>query len=250
MSGHSKWSTIKHKKGAEDKRRGKLFTKLSRAIIVAAKEGGPDPEANATLAAAIAKARSYSMPKDNIERAVQRAGGGGEGSDAYEPVSYEGYGPDGVAIIVDALTDNRNRTAADVRSIFSKHNSSLGTPGSVAWQFERKGVILVPAGGVDEDELVLAAADAGAEDVEPDGDTWQVTTDAADLATVRDALEAAGIPIVSAELTLVPKNTVALGEDGARKLLRLIDALEENDDVQDVYANFDIPDAVLEAVAG
>jgi YebC/PmpR family DNA-binding regulatory protein len=250
VSGHSKWSTIKHKKGAEDKRRGKLFTKLSRAIIVAAKEGGPDPEANATLAAAIAKARSYSMPKDNIERAVQRATGGGEGSDAYEPVSYEGYGPDGVAIIVEALTDNRNRTAADVRSIFSKHNSSLGTPGSVAWQFERKGVILVPAGGVDEDELVLAAADAGAEDVEPDGDTWQVTTDAADLATVRDALEAAGIPIASAELTLVPKNTVALGEDGARKLLRLIDALEENDDVQDVYANFDIPDAVLEAVAG
>ncbi|MGZ4430426.1 MAG: YebC/PmpR family DNA-binding transcriptional regulator [Gaiellales bacterium] len=250
MSGHSKWSTIKHKKGAEDKKRGKLFTKLSRAIIVAAKEGGPDPEANATLAAAIAKARSYSMPKDNIERAVQRATGGGEGSDAYEAISYEGYGPEGVAIIVEALTDNRNRTAADVRSIFSKHNSSLGTPGSVAWQFERKGVILVPAEGVDEDELVLAAADAGAEDVEQDGDTWQVTTDAADLASVRDALEAAGIPIASAELTLVPKNTVALDEDGARKLLRLIDALEEQDDVQDVYANFDIPDAVLEAVAG
>ena len=145
MSGHSKWSTIKHKKGAEDKKRGKLFTKLSRAIIVAAKEGGADPAANASLAAAIAKARSYSMPKDNIERAVQRGAGGGEGSDAYDAIVYEGYGPEGVAIIVEALTDNRNRTAADVRSIFAKHNASLGTPGSVAWQFERKGVVLVPA---------------------------------------------------------------------------------------------------------
>ncbi len=250
MSGHSKWSTIKHKKGAEDKKRGKLFTKLSRAIIVAAKEGGPDPEANATLAAAIAKARSYSMPKDNIERAVQRGAGTGEGADAYESITYEGYGPDGVAIIVEALTDNRNRTAADVRSIFSKHNASLGTPGSVAWQFERKGVILVPVAEVDEDDIVMAAADAGAEDASLDGDVWQVTTDAADLAVVRDALEAAEVPVQSAELTMVPKNTVALDEDGARKLLRLVDALEDNDDVQDVYANFDIPDAVLEAVAG
>ena len=250
MSGHSKWSTIKHKKGAEDKKRGKLFTKLSRAIIVAAKEGGPDPEANATLAAAIAKARSYSMPKDNIERAVQRGAGTGEGADAYESITYEGYGPDGVAIIVEALTDNRNRTAADVRSIFSKHNASLGTPGSVAWQFERKGVILVPVAEVDEDDIVMAAADAGAEDASLDGDVWRVTTDAADLAVVRDALEAAEVPVQSAELTMVPKNTVALEEDGARKLLRLVDALEDNDDVQDVYANFDIPDAVLEAVAG
>jgi YebC/PmpR family DNA-binding regulatory protein len=250
MSGHSKWSTIKHKKGASDKKRGQLFTKLSRAIIVAAKEGGADPSANAALAAAIAKARSYSMPKDNIERAVQRGAGGGEGSDAYDAITYEGYGPDGVAIIVEALTDNRNRTAADVRAIFSKHNASLGTPGSVAWQFERKGVVLVAADGVDEEELMLQAADAGAEDIERDGEVWQVTTDAADLATVRDALEAAGLPITSAELTLVPKNTVALDEDGARKLLRLIDALEEQDDVQDVHANFDIPDAVLEAVAG
>jgi YebC/PmpR family DNA-binding regulatory protein len=250
MSGHSKWSTIKHKKGAEDKKRGKLFTKLSRAIIVAAKEGGPDPDSNATLAAAIAKARSYSMPKDNIERAVQRGAGTGEGADAYEAVTYEGYGPDGVAIIVEALTDNRNRTAADVRSIFAKHNSSLGTPGSVAWQFERKGMILVPTAEVDEDDIVLAAADAGAEDASLEGDVWSVTTDAAELAVVRDALEAGGIPVQAAELTMVPKNTVALEEDGARKLLRLVDALEDNDDVQDVYANFDIPDAVLEAVAG
>jgi YebC/PmpR family DNA-binding regulatory protein len=250
MSGHSKWSTIKHKKGAEDKKRGKLFTKLSRAIIVAAKEGGPDPDSNATLANAIAKARSYSMPKDNIERAITRATGAGEGSDAYEAIVYEGYGPEGVAIIVEALTDNRNRTAADVRSIFGKHNSSLGTPGSVAWQFERKGVILIGGEGVDEDDIVLGAADAGAEDASLDGDTWQVTTDASQLAAARDSLEAAGFEITSAELTLVPKNTVALEEDGARKLLKLIDALEENDDVQDVYANFDIPDAVLESVAG
>jgi YebC/PmpR family DNA-binding regulatory protein len=231
MSGHSKWSTIKHKKGAEDKKRGKLFTKLSRAIIVAAKEGGSDPAANASLAAAIAKARSYSMPKDNIERAVQRGAGSGEGTDAYDAITYEGYGPEGVAIIVEALTDNRNRTAADVRAIFSKHNASLGTPGSVAWQFERKGVVLVSSDQLDEDEMVLQAADAGAEDAQLDGDVWQVTTDAGDLA-------------------VVPKNTVALDEDAARKLLRLIDALEDNDDVQDVYANFDIPDAVLEAVAG
>jgi YebC/PmpR family DNA-binding regulatory protein len=250
MSGHSKWSTIKHKKGAEDKRRGQLFTKLSRAIIVAAKEGGPDPDANATLAAAIAKARSYSMPKDNIERAIARATGGGEGSDAYEAVTYEGYGPEGVAIIVEALTDNRNRTAADVRSMFSRSNSSLGTPGSVAWQFERKGVILVPAAEASEDDVVLAAADAGAEDVTQDESSWQVTTPPTDLAAVRDALDAAGIPITSAELTMVPKTTVELDEGGARQLLRLIDSLEDLDDVQEVHANFDIPEAVLEAVAG
>jgi YebC/PmpR family DNA-binding regulatory protein len=250
MSGHSKWSTIKHKKGAEDKRRGQLFTKLSRAIIVAAKEGGPDPEANATLAAAIAKARSYSMPKDNIERAIARATGGGEGSDAYEAVTYEGYGPEGVAIIVEALTDNRNRTAADVRSMFTRSHSSLGTPGSVAWQFERKGVILVPAAQASEDDVVLAAADAGAEDVSEDESSWQVTTPPTDLAAVRDALEAAGIPITSAELTMVPKSTVELDSSGARQLLRLIDSLEDLDDVQEVHANFDIPEAVLEAVAG
>jgi YebC/PmpR family DNA-binding regulatory protein len=250
VSGHSKWSTIKRKKGAEDARRGKLFTKLSRAIILAAREGGPDPAANAALANAVTKARSYSMPKDNIERAIARATGGGEASDAFEAVTYEGYGPDGVAIIVEALTDNRNRTAADVRSIFSKHNSSLGAPGSVAWQFERRGVILLPADGVEEDDVVLTAADAGAEDAAVDGDSWQVTTAPTDLASVRDALEASGLEIASAELTMVPKNTVELDTDGARRLLRLIDALEDQDDVQDVYANFDIPDAVLEAVAG
>jgi YebC/PmpR family DNA-binding regulatory protein len=250
VSGHSKWSTIKRKKGAEDARRGKLFTKLSRAIILAARDGGPDPEANATLATAIAKARSYSMPKDTIERAVARGAGGGEDSDSYEAIAYEGYGPDGVAILVEALTDNRNRTAADVRSIFAKHNSSLGTPGSVAWQFERKGVIMVPAEGVSEDDILLAAADAGAEDASAEGDSWQVSTAPTELGAVRDALEQAGLHIDSAELTMVPKSTVALQADGARRVLRLIDALEDLDDVQDVYANFDIPDAVLEAVAG
>ena len=250
MSGHSKWSTIKHKKGAEDKRRGALFTKLSRAIIVAAKEGGPDPAGNAALATAVAKARSYSMPKDNIERAIQRATGGGEGADAYESITYEGYGPDGVAIIVEALTDNRNRTAADVRSMFSKHGASLGAPGSVAWQFHRSGVILLPAEGVSEDDLLLTAADAGAENIERDGENWEVTTDPAALAAVRDALEAAGFALASAELTLLPDNTVELDEAAARRVLRLVDALEDHDDIQDVYANFDIPDAVLEAVAG
>jgi len=250
MSGHSKWSTIKRRKGAEDAKRGKLFTKLSRAIILAAREGGPEIETNAALAAAVAKARSYSMPKDNIERAIARATGGGEGSDAYESITYEGYGPDDVAIIVEALTDNRNRTAADVRSVFTKYHSSLGAPGSVAWQFDRKGVIQIPAEGTTEDDVVLGAADAGAEDAALDGEVWQVTTAPTELAAVRDALEANGLQVESAELRLVPRNTIGLDEDGARKLLRLIDGLEDLDDVQDVYANFDIPDAVLEAVAG
>jgi YebC/PmpR family DNA-binding regulatory protein len=250
VSGHSKWSTIKRRKGAEDAKRGKLFTKLSRAIILAAREGGPEIETNAALAAAVAKARSYSMPKDNIERAIARATGGGEGSDAYESITYEGYGPDGVAIIVEALTDNRNRTAADVRSVFTKYHSSLGAPGSVAWQFDRKGVIQIPAEGTTEDDVVLGAADAGAEDAALDGEVWQVTTAPTELAAVRDALEANGLQVESAELRLVPRNTIGLDEDGARKLLRLIDGLEDLDDVQDVYANFDIPDAVLEAVAG
>ena len=250
MSGHSKWSTIKHKKGAEDKQRGKLFTKLSRAIIVAARRAGPIPPPTRPLPPPSPRPASYSMPKDNIERAIARATGGGEGSDAYEAITYEGYGPEGVAIIVEALTDNRNRTAADVRSIFAKHNSALGTPGSVAWQFERKGVILVPAEGVSEDDMVLAAAEAGAEDVEPRR-RHLAGHHRADRAGCR-ARRARGRRgrDDSAELTLVPANTVALDEDAARKLLRLIDALEDQDDVQDVYANFDIPEAVLEAVAG
>ena len=249
MSGHSKWATIKRKKGAADAKRGQLFSKLSRAIIVAAKEGGPDPAANGTLAAAIQKARDNSMPKENVERAVQKGAGGGDGA-AYEAIVYEGYGPGGVAIICQILTDNRNRTAADVRFIFTKNGGSLGTPGSVAWQFDRKGVIMVDGDDLDEDVLMEAALEAGAEDIVEDGSQWQVTTDPVDFAGVRQALEDAGIPYLSADLTLLPKTTVQPDEKEARQLLRLIDLLEENDDVQDVYANFDISEEVLEAVAG
>src|SRR6184192_936486 len=250
MSGHSKWSSIKHKKGAADAKRGKLFSKLSRAIIVAAKEGGGDPATNLALANAIEKARSYSMPKDNIERAIARGSGADADAGAFEEVVYEGYGPDGVAVLVEALTDNRNRTASDVRHAFAKHGGSLGATGAVAWQFERRGVVIVPAEGVDEDELFLAAADAGAEDVERDGDVFQVTSAQEALAAVREAIEAAGFTVDSAELSMVPKTTVAVEDESAAKsVMRLIDTLEDNDDVQDVYANFDIPEQVLEAVA-
>jgi YebC/PmpR family DNA-binding regulatory protein len=248
VSGHSKWATIKRKKGAADARRGQLFSKLARAIIVAAKEGGADPESNAALANAIQKARDNSMPKDNIERAVQRGAGAGEG-DAFESIVYEGYGPGGVAIICTVLTDNRNRTASDLRYIFTKNGGSLGAPGSVAWQFERKGVLMVDREGVDEDALMEAALDAGAEDIAEDGGQWQVTTDPADLVAVRAALEGAGIPLASSELTMIPKATVEPDEKEARQVLRLVDALEDNDDVQEVFANFDISEEVLEAVA-
>ena len=250
MSGHSKWSTIKHKKGTQDARRGKLFSKLSRAIIVAVREGGADPATNLALQNAVEKARSYSMPKDNIERAIARGAGSSADSDAFEPVVYEGYGPSGVALIVEALTDNRNRTASDVRHLFSKNDGNLGGAGAVSWLFERRGIVLVPADGVDEDELMLAAADGGADDFERDGTSFQVTASAENLAAVRRALEQAGFPIDSAELTMIPKTTVAVTEQAsAKKVLRLVDALEENDDVQDVYANFDIPERVLEEVA-
>ncbi len=250
MSGHSKWSSIKHKKGAADARRGKLFSKLSRAIIVAAREGGPDPTANLALQNAVEKARSYSMPKDNIERAIARGSGTGVDAQAFETVTYEGYGPGGVAVYVEALTDNRNRTAADVRHVFAKHDGSLGSSGAVAWLFERKGVVLVPADGVDEDELMLVAADGGAEDIELDGSTFQVTCAPEDLTAVRETIEAAGLPVEAAQLTMVPKTTVEVDdESAARKIISLLDELEESDDVQDVYSNFDIPERVLETVA-
>jgi YebC/PmpR family DNA-binding regulatory protein len=249
MSGHSKWSSIKHKKGAADAKRGKLFSKLSRALIVAARDGGPDPASNLALANAIEKARSYSMPKDNIERAIARGSGADADAESFEQVVYEGYGPAGVAVLVEALTDNRNRTAADVRAAFTKHEGNLGGSGAVAWLFERRGVILVEAEGVDEDELTLAAAEGGAEDVERDGSSFRVTAAPEDLTTVREAIEEAGIEAESSELTMVPKTTISLDdESAARMTLRLIDALEENDDVQEVYANFDIPERVMEAV--
>jgi len=249
VSGHSKWSTIKRKKGAADAKRGQIFSKLSRAIIVAAKEGGPDPEANVTLAAAIQKARDNSMPKDTIERAIQRGAGGTEG-EAYESIVYEGYGPGGVAVICTILTDNRNRTASDLRYIFTKNGGSLGTPGSVAWQFDRKGVVMVDQDGTDEDRLMEIALESGAEDVAEDGSQWQVTVDPTAFMELREALEAADIGYASAELTMIPKTTVEPTEKEARQVLRLVDLLEENDDVQDVYANFDISEEILEAVAG
>jgi YebC/PmpR family DNA-binding regulatory protein len=249
MSGHSKWSSIKHKKGAADAKRGQLFTKLSRAIIVAAKEGGPDPAANLGLQNAIEKAKSYSMPKDNIERAIAKGSGADTDAAAFETVVYEGYGPDGVAVLVEALTDNRNRTASDVRHTFTKNGGNLGTTGAVAWLFERRGVVVIDADGVDEEELMLAAADGGADDVEQDGSVFQVTSPPEQLAAVREAIEAAGIDVQSAELSMVPKTTVEVAaEPSAKKLVRLIEALEENDDIQGVYANFDIPEQVLEAV--
>jgi YebC/PmpR family DNA-binding regulatory protein len=251
VSGHSKWSTIKHKKGAADAKRGQLFTKLSKAIIVAAKEGGADPTANLSLQNAIEKAKSYSMPKDTIERAIARGAGTDADAAAYETIVYEGYGPDGVAVLVEALTDNRNRTASDVRHTFTKNGGNLGTTGAVAWLFERRGIVLVEAAGVDEDELMLAAAEGGAEEVELDGSVFEVSSAPEDLAAVRQAIEDAGIKVESAELSMVPKTTVEVAEEpSARKLIRLIEALEENDDVQGVYANFDIPEQVLEAVAG
>ena len=251
MSGHSKWSSIKHKKGAADAKRGKLFSKLSRAIIVAAKNGGGDPLNNLSLQNAIEKAKSYSMPKDNIDRAIAKGSGADADADAFETIVYEGYGPEGVAVIVEALTDNRNRTAADVRHMFQKHGGNLGATGAVAWQFERRGVVVVPTDGVDEEELLLVAADGGAEDVEQDGSVFQVTSAPESLASVRTAIEGAGFAVDSAELMMVPKTTVAVEDEAkARRVMRLIDALEDNDDVQDVYANFDIPERVLEAVAG
>jgi YebC/PmpR family DNA-binding regulatory protein len=250
VSGHRKWSSIKHKKGAADAKRGKLFSKLSRAIIVAAREGGPDPAANLALQNAIEKAREASMPKDNIERAIARGSGAGADAANFDHVTYEGYGPGGVAVYVEALTDNRNRTASEVRHIFTRNDGNLGETGVVAWLFERKGVILVDADAVDEDTVTMAAAEGGAEDVTREGSSWQVTTAPEDLAAVRGALEEAGIAFESAELTMVPKTTVAVEDDGvAKKVLKLMDALEDDDDVQEVYANFDIPERVLEAVA-
>ena len=249
MAGHSKWAQIKRKKGATDAKRGQLFSKLARAIIVAARDGGPDPAGNLTLQNAIEKAKEASMPKENIERAIARGAGPAADGSAYETVTYEGYGPAGVALYVEALTDNRNRTAAEVRHIFSKSDGSLAESGAVAWLFERRGIVLVD-GDADEDELTLAAADGGADDIATDGSSYTVVSAPEKLASVRDAIQAAGIEVESAELTLVPTTTIELeDESDAKKVLRLMDALEENDDVQDVHANFDIPERVLEAVA-
>jgi YebC/PmpR family DNA-binding regulatory protein len=248
MSGHSKWASIKHKKAATDARRGQLFTKLARAISVAAREGGGDPDSNFTLSAAIQKARDYSMPKDSIQRAIDRGTGAGADGETIERVLYEGYGPSGVAVLVEALTDNRNRTSADLRHTFDKNSGSLGEPGSVAWVFEKRGVVMVGADRYTEDDLI-PAIDAGAEDVAREGDSLKVVSAAEDLAPVRRALEAAGVDIESAQLTMEPKNVVEVGETDARAVMRLMEALDDHDDVEAVHANFDIPADVLEEIA-
>ncbi|MCO5316477.1 MAG: YebC/PmpR family DNA-binding transcriptional regulator [Solirubrobacterales bacterium] len=249
MSGHSKWSSIKHKKGAADAKRGKLFTKLARAITVAAGEGGGDPDGNPALATAIQKARAESMPKANIERAIDR--GTGEGADgvAVERIQFEGYGPGGVAILVNALTDNRNRTSAEVRHAFSSNGGSLGEPGSVAWIFETHGVITVDGGRYSEDDLI-GAIDAGASDVRVEDDQLKVLADPGDLTAVREAIEADGIETRETKLEVVPKNTVEIDEADAGTLIRMLEAIEDQDDVDEVHANFDIPEAVLEKLAG
>jgi YebC/PmpR family DNA-binding regulatory protein len=248
MSGHSKWSSIKHRKAAADAKRGQLFTKLARAITVAAREGGGDPEANPALAAAAQKARDNSMPKDNIQRAIDRGTGAGADAAAIERVVFEGYGPGGAAILVEALTDNRNRTSAEVRHAFTKHGGSLGEPGSVAWVFEKRGVVLVDGSRYGEDDLI-AAIDAGAEDVREDGDLLKVISEPAALGDVRAALEGSGVEVQSSELAMEPRNVVEVREPEAPALLRLLDALEDQDDVNEVHANFDIPEEVLERVA-
>jgi YebC/PmpR family DNA-binding regulatory protein len=246
MSGHSKWATIKHKKAATDKARGKLFAKLLRQVEVAAREGGGDPETNPTLRTMFQKARDNSIPLDTIERAIKRGTGELAGV-TYEQITYEGYAPGGVAVMAESLTDNRNRTGAEIRNLFTRHGGSMAEPGAVAWQFERKGHVVVPR-SVDEDELMMAALDAGADDIADEGDAWRVTTPPTDLHAVRGALDTAGIPVESSELAMVPTMTVPLEHsDVAKRVLRLIDALDDHDDIGAVHANFDIPDNILEA---
>jgi YebC/PmpR family DNA-binding regulatory protein len=250
MSGHSKWSTIKRKKGAADAKRGALFGKLSRAITVAAREGGGDPDMNPALHLAVQKAREANMPNDNIQRAIDKGTGAGADAATIERITYEGYAPGGVAVLVEVLTDNRNRAASDVRYVFSKNGGKLGTSGSVSYIFERKGVILVPRNEVDEDELIELSLEAGAEDVELMESDYRVVTAPEDFATVRESLKDAGIAFENAEITMQPQNSVDLDAATARQTLRLIDALEENDDVQEVYANFDISDEVMAVTLG
>lgn len=248
MSGHSKWATIKHKKGAADAKRAKIFAKLIKQVEVAAREGGGDPDANASLRTMFQKARDASVPLDTIERAVKRGTGELEGVN-YEPITYEGYAPAGVALYIDVLTDNRNRSGSDIRSVLSKNGGSLAEPGAVSWQFDRKGVVLLPKGDHDEDDLMMIALEAGAEDLTDVGEAWQLTTEPTNLNELRDALEEAEIEFTSADLVMVPQQTVELNESDAKSVLRLIEQLEDNDDVQDVYANFDISDEVMAALS-
>jgi len=249
MSGHSKWSTIKRQKGVNDSKRSAMFTKVAREIAVAARAGGGDPDANYRLRLAIDKARSINMPADNIKRSIEKATGGGE-AEQYEEIVYEGYGPGGVAVLVEAATDNRNRTAAEVRSIFTKTGGQLAGSGAVAWQFEPRGLITVPRDGADVDEVALAAIDAGAADVDTEADPIEIYTEPGDLEAVRKALDAAGVTVESAEQAMLPRQTVSLDADHVRKALRLVELLEDLDDVQRVTANVDIPEELLAELAG
>ncbi|HEY6104152.1 MAG TPA: YebC/PmpR family DNA-binding transcriptional regulator [bacterium] len=248
MSGHSKWHNIKIRKQKVDLVRGKLFSKFAREIAVAAREGGGDPAGNARLRTAIERAREAGMPNDNVQRAIQRGTGGGEGA-TYETIVYEGYAPGGVAILAEVLTDNRNRAASEVRSTFAKHGGSLGAAGSVAWMFDRQGLITVEKSAVKEDDLLLAALEAGAEDVRSTADTFEIVTSIDAFYGVKQALEAARIPIQSADITMVPRSTVRVEGKDAKHVLALMEALEEHDDVQRAYANFDIPDEILQQVS-
>jgi len=246
MSGHSKWATTKHKKAALDAKRGKLFAKLIKNIEVAARTGGPDPDANPTLFDAIFKAKKNSVPNDNIERARKRGGGLEAGGADWQTIMYEGYAPGGVAVLIECLTDNRNRAASEVRVALTRNGGSLADPNSVSYMFNRKGVVLVPKDGVEEDDVLAAVLEAGAEEVNDLGDSFEVVSEAADLVPVRKALQEAGIDYDSAESSFLPTLSVPLDEDGAKKVFRLIDALEDSDDVQNVFANFDVSDEVME----
>ncbi len=249
MSGHSKWATTKHKKAVVDARRGKLFAKLIKQIEVAARTGGGDPAGNPTLADAIAKARSNSVPADNIDRAVKRGSGELGDAAAYENISYEGYGPGGVAVLVECLTDNRNRAASEVRTAMTRNGGTMADPGSVSYLFTRKGVVIVPAAGLTEDDVLMAVLDAGAEEVNDLDGSFEVVCEAGDLHAVRLALQAAGIELESVEVSWLPSVSVPLDDETGRRVLRLVDALEECDDVQNVWANFDVSDDVLESVS-
>jgi YebC/PmpR family DNA-binding regulatory protein len=249
MSGHSKWATTKHKKAVVDARRGKLFAKLIKNVEVAARTGGADPAGNPTLADAIAKAKGSSVPNDNIDRAVRRGAGLDAGGADYEAITYEGYGPGGVAILVECLTDNRNRAASEVRTALSRNGGTLADPGSVAYLFNRKGVVLVPKGdSLTEDDVLGAVLDAGAEEVNDLGEEFEVISEATDTPAIRSALEAASLPVESSDVAFLPSVSVPLDDDTGRKVLRLVDALEDCDDVQNVWANFDVSDEVLESV--
>lgn len=247
MSGHSKWATIKHKKGAADKARGKLFAKLARQIEVAARQGGGDLESNSSLRNVVLKAKAAQMTKDAIDRAIKRATGEGDTAN-YESITYEGYAPGGVAMLIDVLTDNRNRTASDVRSAFTKYGGAMAEPGAVGWQFSRKGVILID-GAIDEDTALTVSLEAGADDVSRDGGSWRVITDPSSVYEVRDALVAHGIDVQSAESTMVSSTVIEVTDlNDAKQVLRIMDTLEDNDDVQDVYANFDIAESIMQEV--